>query len=259
MLQDLGFTVRRVLNERKSSTGERAGADLLVATRRPGSDAVKRARDYVGLFGHFDVEEIKKPNEWVTEDPMVPKVVDGRVFCRGVGDNLGPLLLRLIALSQMPTKLAPGLVWFLHGEEEIQSPFALEMYPQLTEETPEVARVALWIEETGYFESDGRQRVMHMHGDGISGPILELLRTSASRFGREPPNIVERYMNKAFGTEGCPCLAHLVRGGTAPYLAIGPNDLRTAIHKPNESVPLDTLAISSSQFLDVLALVAASA
>ena len=41
------------------------------------------------------------------------------------------------------------------------------------------------------------------------------------------------------------------------YLAIGPNDDHTAIHSPNESLPVDTLVLSAEQFQAVLTAAAA--
>ena len=47
--------------------------------------------------------------------------------------------------------------------------------------------------------------------------------------------VEQRYLNKANGAENCPYIKHIVRD--LPYIAIGPNDVKTDIHSPNESIP----------------------
>eukprot|EP01104_Vermistella_antarctica_P004660 TRINITY_DN15081_c0_g1_i1.p1 TRINITY_DN15081_c0_g1~~TRINITY_DN15081_c0_g1_i1.p1 ORF type:complete len:323 (-),score=62.01 TRINITY_DN15081_c0_g1_i1:185-1120(-) len=265
MLRTLGFKVQRIVNN------DNAGADILFAIRPPTHNT---CTSYVGLFGHFDVETIGDTSEWGVSDPWTPTEVDGRLFARGVGDNLGPLLLRLITLQHVITDdrvALPGLVWLLHGEEEIQSPFAHLTYPFLERYLPEdtkasvLSSVVLWLEETGYFlgETSGvgggaQQRLLFNHVDSnplLSDALLKVISLLAEEEGRPRPQVQHRYLNKAFGVEGCPCLKHLVEPQPLLYLAIGPNDVRTNIHKPNESIPIATLATSSRQFVDVLSTV----
>ncbi len=62
-------------------------------------------------------------------------------------------------------------------------------------------------------------------------------------------------MNKELGGKNCPNLRYLIRGNV-PYLAIGINDVATNIHRPDESIPLDTLAVAAAQFTAVLSIVA---
>ena len=54
----------------------------------------------------------------------------------------GPLVLRLAVLRAMQSDhiSTPGLVWVLHGEEEIGSPFAHEIYPRLSATLPQVSQ-----------------------------------------------------------------------------------------------------------------------
>jgi acetylornithine deacetylase/succinyl-diaminopimelate desuccinylase-like protein len=138
----------------------------------------------------------------------------------------------------------PGLAWIIQGEEEIGSPWAHTLFPRLA-----LPDISLWIEETGYFEEDGTQRVLARRIPPQLAPILDRVAALARAEGRDV-RVLDRYLNKAFGESRCPCLTHLVRG--APYLAIGPNDTRTRIHAPDESLPLGTLALASRQFLGVL-------
>jgi cysteinylglycine-S-conjugate dipeptidase len=228
----LGFSVQV-----RADRGE-PSAPVLVAQRPP-----EEGKSWVGLFAHYDVEQAG--DGW-SSDPFTLRIAEGRAFGRGVGDNLGPLALRLLALEQAicDARPLPGLVWVVQGEEETGSPWAHTLFPQL-----ELPRVALWIEETGYFEEDGTQRVLARRIPATLAPALDRVAALARADGRDL-RVLDRYLNKAFGESRCPCLAHLVRG--APYLAVGPNDTRTRIHAADESLPLSTPGLSASQFIAVL-------
>jgi acetylornithine deacetylase/succinyl-diaminopimelate desuccinylase-like protein len=232
-LERLGLTVRLFTNE--------GAAPVIVASRPP-----EIGTSWVGLFGHYDVESAG--DGW-SSDPFAVRVADGRAFGRGVADNLGPLALRLLALEELLGRgvlreALPGLVWIIQGEEEIGSPWAHTLFPRL-----ELPAIHLWLEETGYFEGDGAQRVLARRIPSLLAPALDRIRALASAEGRAL-HVLDRYLNKAFGESRCPCLTHLV--GEAPYLAIGPNDTRSRIHASDESLPLGTLSLSSAQLLGVL-------
>lgn len=224
---------------------ESSGAEPILIATRPPSAGVAPSR-WVGLFAHYDVEEAG--SGW-SMDPFVLSVKKGRVYGRGVADNLGPLALRLISLAR--ASVSPGLVWVIQGEEEIGSPFAHQIFPDLR-----LPSVTLWLEETGYFEQDGTQRLLLRRPTPLLHRALRALADLAAAEGREQ-RILDRYLNKAFGQARCPCLLHLV--GDRPYLAIGPNDTSSRIHAPDESLPLDTLALSRVQFVRLLEEVAACA
>eukprot|EP01104_Vermistella_antarctica_P006003 TRINITY_DN16739_c0_g1_i1.p1 TRINITY_DN16739_c0_g1~~TRINITY_DN16739_c0_g1_i1.p1 ORF type:complete len:353 (+),score=69.96 TRINITY_DN16739_c0_g1_i1:305-1363(+) len=295
MLEERGFHIHRI-----HSSGH---ADVLVAIRSPDVSQADSAPAYVGLFGHYDVEDIHEPDLWSSTDPLVPQMMGDRVVCRGVADDLGPLLLRILSIPVShcagDAKIAlPGLVWILQGEEETGSEAAHLVYSTLSLDIPEINQVVLWLDETGYFEktasggAPAAQRLICHHLDAniaVSSAVLgSITRTSASA-GRQcvlatkgkdrvyivapndedPVEIYKdmttiaktaywRYLNKAFGVENCPCIKHLVvpavRQGnpTAPYFAIGPNDVRANIHEVDESMPLETLALSALQFREVL-------
>ena len=238
-LERLGFSVRAHANG--------GAAPVLVAVRPP-----EEGVTYVGLSAHYDVEEAG--DGWSSE-PFSVHVVSGRAFGRGVGDNLGPLALRIIALEETlgegppgpggRTRPAlPGLVWVIQGEEEVGSPWAHALFPTL-----DLPPIGLWLEETGYFEEDGTQRVLARRIPEHLASILDRVEALARAEGRGV-RVLDRYLNKAFGESRCPCLTHLVNG--APYLAIGPNDTRTRIHAPDESLPLSTLELSAAQLISVL-------
>lgn len=225
-LAQLGFDLR--LLKHPGSPG------VLIASRRGAGSLV------VGLSGHFDVE--LAGDGWQTA-PFVPTVKEGRIFARGVADNLGPLLLRLMALEEASFPL-PTMVWVLQGEEEIGSPAAHHIYPHL-----ELPTVDLWLEETGYFEVDGSQRLLLRRANARTHPCIQAVFDTAAAAGRSV-TVHDRFLNKAFGIHRCPFLTHLV--GDATYLAIGPNDPASRIHKPDESLPVANIDLSVEQFLAVL-------
>ncbi|MEM9489129.1 MAG: M20/M25/M40 family metallo-hydrolase, partial [Myxococcota bacterium] len=227
-------------------------APVLVALRPP-----EHGDRRVGLYAHYDVEEAGAG--W-SGQPFTTHVANGRIYGRGVADNLGPLALRLASLEgalgqshgatggeagdaagREPSAPLPGLVWVIQGEEEIGSPGAHALFPRL-----DLPPVMLWLEETGYFEADGSQRILARRIPPRMAPLLDRVTALAHAHGRQT-QVHDRYLNKAFGTSRCPFLTHLV--GDTPYLAIGPNDTRARIHAPDESLPLDTLQLAATQLL----------
>ncbi|CAM9292179.1 unnamed protein product [Chrysoparadoxa australica] len=244
-LESLGFTV-----ERASKAGQR---DILLAKRPPVSDNGAT----VGFVGHYDVEAINKPDAWRTE-PWAPTVVSqNQLYGRGTADNWGPLAHRLMALREILPKMesnAPGITWLLHGEEEIGSPWAMEAYGQLLA-SGQLGDVEVWVDETGYCAAAtdgtlGRQKLLIKNENSSVEDLIPKLEAVARKHHRD--TVVEnRFLTKFNGEDNDPVLKHLVKVPSAPYVGIGINDSWSAIHSPNESIPLDTLAMAAEQ-LEVL-------
>ena len=191
----------------------------------------------IGFFGHYDVEEVHLEN-WTT-DPWSLTEVDGRWQARGVADNLVPLAQRILLCSEMSTHA--NLVFVLQGEEEIGSPFAMEVYSELN-----LPNIDLWFEETGYFYKNGDHRIMAFNITKELEYVFSAIEALNSDQGRAT-RVRERPMNKAFGNQGCPCLVHLVKD--IPYIALGPNDDFSKIHGVDESINPSLLGISAQQIL----------
>ena len=270
LLRERGFRCNLLLNDKRD------GGDVLVAVRSP-RGIIEKSEDlvgdgiWIGIFGHVDVEEGGDEKGWTTRAPFQPTLKNERVYCRGIADNLGPLLLRILAFSA-DDKQSPGVVWIIHGEEEIGSPFAHKIFPKLREEIPKLSKVHLWLEETGYFplskDQDSLklsvhsrphyQRILFKNHEANPRLLDRAIAAVESVSNENDPTSAqlnkkpireERYLNKAFGTQRCPCLTHLVgTGERRPYLAIGPNDSISAIHEANESLPVSTLRVSFEQF-----------
>ena len=206
------------------------GEQPILVARRPGTSGL-----WLGISSHYDVEDAL--GDW-DSDPWTVCERGGRLYGRGLADNLGPLAQRLLSLSERPTSTA-GVVWVIEGEEEIGSPWAQRLYARL-----ELPPVAVWLEETGYFYKDGRQRVLTMGPKPRLAPLLAVIAKVAAEHGRTI-EIRERFLNKAFGNDRCPSLNHLI--GDRPYLAIGPNDDWTRVHAPNESIDPGLLKLCDAQ------------
>lgn len=212
-------------------------SDILLATRAPIC-----SNNWIGMYGHYDVSVTGKG--WNTP-PTDLTQKDNRLYGRGIGDNLGPLALRLICLQRRNRNHpSPGIVWLFQGEEEIGSPFAHQIFPIL--KFPEVR---FWIEETGYFNNENEQRLL-IHNPNEDIEKICLLLAEMSLKAQKSTYREVRFLNKAFGNNRCPFLNHIVK--EQPYIAFGPNDDLTTIHAPNESIPENTLELSFVQFDAVL-------
>jgi hypothetical protein len=260
LLTERGFKVAHHANPSPD------GAGILIACREPRGGCAHT----VGLFAHVDVENVR-PSQlaaWKSQDPLVPELLSGRYYCRGIADNLGPFLARLLAF-RASDECSAGVVWVIQGEEETGSHFAHTILPTLRA-SPELASVMLWIEETGYFLADGAQRVLCMHGQleeqldsaaplVSSLPIVDfVLRQLAAHAGDRRTVIQQRFLNKSFGSNRCPCIEHLI-DGRVPYMSFGINDVLSCIHDTDESVPVGTLGVAFEQFKAALSLPAAAA
>lgn len=239
LVEQRGFTTKRFANP------DTHGADVLVATRAPRGGG----RSWIGMFGHVDIEEVTNPERWCVRDPMQVTLKDQRWYARGIADNLGPLLARVLSFSNDDANCA-GIVWVIHGEEEIGSPFAHRLYPSLRKGIPEMSLVGLWLEETGYFRRDGSQRVLVLHRGANSALVEDVLGRIRALTPDREVHVEERPLNKAFGTNKCPCLTHLL-DGAVPYVSMGINDSYSNIHDINESVPADILSLAHRQFVAI--------
>lgn len=223
-LEDSNFHVERIENPNALYR------PLIVAKREsnPGGP-------WLGFFGHYDVEPADT-SEW-SYNPWKLTDVNGRWGGRGVGDNLVPLAQRLVLFKRLDRRV--NLACYLQGEEEVGSPFATKIYA-----TFDVSNIALWIEETGYFYKNGKQRFLIQNDNNLLRRVLGELQTTLVEAGRTW-TILNRPLNKAHGNDRCPCLKHLLH--EIPYLAIGPNDDHFAVHGSDESIDPELLPLCALQ------------
>lgn len=224
LLKSADFHVERVENP------DAPYRPLIVARREsnPGGP-------WLGFFGHYDVEPADA-REW-SSDPWKLATIDGRWVGRGVSDNLAPLAQRLVLFRRLDRRV--NVACYLQGEEEVGSPFARRMYGAF-----DVSNIAMWIEETGYFYRDGRQRFLIQNSDDLLRRVLDALQDILVEEGRRWA-VCNRPLNKAQGLDRCPCLRFLLRA--IPYLAIGPNDDHGAVHGADESIDPELLPLCALQ------------
>tara|TARA_Y100000746_G_scaffold138969_1_gene118934 strand:+ start:628 stop:1455 length:828 start_codon:yes stop_codon:yes gene_type:complete len=202
---------------------------IIIASKPPSS-----GNNWIGFFHHYDVEPANE-EEWNT-DPWDAEVRDGMLFGRGIADNIGPFVQRLIYIEEnMPDV---GLLFVIQGEEEIGSPWAHQVYPIL-----ELPDVDFWIDETGYFFKNGDQRVLYV-GESETIDRINLRLSEINQLENKETKIRNRVMSKAFGENRCPCIAHLLKGKA--YLAIGPNDDSIRVHGIDEAMDMSYLPLCAS-------------
>lgn len=241
-----------VLNRRLTAMGfdvqrfEREGHAPLLVARKPARSMAGR----VVIYGHYDAAETER-EAWVT-DPWTLTERDGRLYGCALGDNKAPLALRLVALSRMAR--SPEIVWILQGEEECGSPLAHDLLPEVMHGLD----ATLWLEENGYFDLDGTQRMIarvigpngeNRPPDGQLDVVVQAAARDAEVWGVSH-RLEVRGLNKDFFARGCPFNRALPPG--ARYVALGVNDPASTIHRPNESVPMWTFALHARQFETVL-------
>lgn len=214
-------------------------APVIVATRAP-----RGLRGEIVFYGHYDVSPYQPERSW-RYPPQVLTVAEGRLWGRGVADDLGPLVTRLWALESLEE--TPALRWFIQGEEERGSPLAHRVFPKLLAGL----RPTLWLEETGYHDQeDGTLRLLARTigaRPGESSPpdqaLDDLLLGLRLLMGRYDLGTREehRSLNKDAFASGCPYGRNLP--GDGRYIALGVNDSRARIHTTDESIPAWTVAL----------------
>lgn len=220
-------------------------APILLARR-----AAMGMQGHLALYGHYDTVK-PQPERWDT-DPLKLTIKNNRLYGCGIGDNKGPLAVRLQTIASLDK--APALTWILQGEEEIGSGFAHQQFPSLLSGVT----ATLWLEETGYHDDDGTQRLLarvignEQQGDLPPNRVLWCLIDSLAQDAavwKVGYRVESRSLNKDFFQNGCPFNKQLPIG--ARYLAIGINDPRSGIHKPNESIPAWTIRLHQRQLATV--------
>jgi acetylornithine deacetylase/succinyl-diaminopimelate desuccinylase-like protein len=75
------------------------------------------------IYGHYDVQPPDPLDEWISS-PFEPTIRDGRIYCRGVGDNKGQLMAQLLAVKTYLDVFEDAPINFkfvFEGEEECGS------------------------------------------------------------------------------------------------------------------------------------------
>ncbi len=96
------------------------GGNALIAAEYPGE-----APDTILFYNHYDVVEEGKYENWRTKDPFDARIIDGKIYARGISDNKGGLLSRVHAIEAILSvygKLPAGVKFLVEGDEESSSP-----------------------------------------------------------------------------------------------------------------------------------------
>lgn len=75
------------------------------------------------FYNHYDVQPVDPLEEWKSP-PFKPEIREGKIFARGIADNKGNIMSRLLAVEsylQGSGTLPVNVKWVLEGEEEIGS------------------------------------------------------------------------------------------------------------------------------------------
>ena len=108
------------------------------------------------FYNHYDVQPAEPIEEWLTY-PFELKIRNGYLYGRGVGDNKGNIVSRLIATKNMLEKrgfLPYGVKFVIEGEEEAGSPHLWEALKQQKEKGFfRDVKGAIW--EFGGYNRDG--------------------------------------------------------------------------------------------------------
>ncbi|WP_042224225.1 M20/M25/M40 family metallo-hydrolase [Oceanobacillus manasiensis] len=88
-------------------------------------EMMKEDNDFTLLiYGHYDVQPADPIEEW-NSPPFEPTIRNGKIYCRGVGDNKGQLMAQILALKsyqEVIGDLPVNIKFVFEGEEESGSP-----------------------------------------------------------------------------------------------------------------------------------------
>ncbi|UXD87719.1 M20/M25/M40 family metallo-hydrolase [Thalassolituus hydrocarboniclasticus] len=197
---------------------------LMIARR------VKDSGPVLVMYNHYDVEAIAESEQWLSA-PFTLTARDERLWARGIADNKAVLLARLAVLEAriQQGEPLPDLVWLIQGEEEVGSPVAHELMPDILGSL----NAFICLEETGYVR-DGVPLIFYREPttEAESGLAAdELLSSLNSALYAGAGRCENRTLSK-FGP--CPMVSNLP--AAALYLGFGPNDYQARIHRDNESM-----------------------
>lgn len=190
----------------------------------------------VVLYAHYDVEKINRAENW-DSPPFEIHEKEGRYFCRGIADNKGILLCRLLAIREMYLKgeTLPNILWIIQGEEEVAGPTPFTVIPKLLE----IFGSKLYVEETGIYK-DNIPVIFHLPE---TETVPDFLQDMNQAIYDGEAILQNRCLNKF---TKCPFLTNIPKGGY--YVGFGPNDKFCRIHRDNESLSISNLKDHSQVF-----------
>jgi acetylornithine deacetylase/succinyl-diaminopimelate desuccinylase-like protein len=126
------------------------------------------------LYGHYDVQPVDPIEEWNTP-PFEPTIKNGKIYCRGVGDNKGQMMAHLFAIKTFidtQGELPINIKMVFEGEEESSS----SHLPQFVESNKDLLKADLVYTSDGPMHESGLPIVLL----GVRGILyIEMLATGA--------------------------------------------------------------------------------
>lgn len=128
------------------------------------------------FYGHYDVQPVDPIEEWKTP-PFEPTIRNGKIYCRGVGDNKGQFMAHLFAIKAMLDvygKLPINVKMVFEGEEESSS----SSLPAFVRDHKEMLAADLVYTSDGPMHESGAPLVLL----GVRGVLcLEMIAKGADR------------------------------------------------------------------------------
>jgi len=140
VLKEIGFSVDVVK--------PKGGNPVILANLKGGE------KKSILFYNHYDVQPAEPLEKW-TYDPFQIKVVEDKIYGRGVGDNKGNIVSRILAVKKIleeEDELPIGVKFVIEGEEEAGSPHLWDALSQ-NKEFFEDVEIVIW--EFGGFNKDG--------------------------------------------------------------------------------------------------------
>ena len=106
------------------------------------------------LYNHYDVQPADPLDLWQSE-PFQPTARDGNLYARGVSDNKGEIIARLVAIKALRDSLGRlpiTIRWIIEGEEEVGSPH----FGALAERYADLLRADGCLWEGSFFDTQDR-------------------------------------------------------------------------------------------------------
>lgn len=168
MMQEIGISARLI---------ETAGHPVVYGERiREGNSFT------VLIYGHYDVQPAEMEDGWHTP-PFEPTIRNGRIYCRGAGDNKGQLMAQLLGvLTYLDVRgdLPINVKFLFEGEEESGS---LNL-AQFVEEHRELLRSDLVYTSDGPLHETGKPVVLL----GVRGMLYVELTSQIARWDNHSGN-----------------------------------------------------------------------
>ncbi|WP_289140115.1 M20/M25/M40 family metallo-hydrolase [uncultured Brevibacillus sp.] len=134
------------------------------------------------VYGHYDVQPADPIDEWLSP-PFEPTIRDGKIFCRGAGDNKGQLMAQVLAIKTYLDaygELPINVKFVFEGEEEKSS----VNLPSFVQENKELLKADLVYTSDGPSHESGNPLILL----GVRGNLKVQLTASGADWDNHSGN-----------------------------------------------------------------------